>query len=60
MHFKAQIYWNFVCSIARMVGFVHAFICREPAVTQGLINLYGSFISCIQHCLALFVAPSEV
>ena len=44
MHFKALIYWNFVCSIARRVGFVYLLICRESGITdmddQGLTNLY--------------------
>ena len=53
MHFKALVYWNFVCSIVRRVGFAHAFICRESAVTQvndqGLTNLHGSVTFCMQH-----------
>ena len=47
-----------------MVGFVHMVICREPAVMhindRGLTNLYRSIMFCIQHQLALFVAPSKV
>ena len=53
MHFITPIYWNFVYSVAQRVGFMYAFICREPAVThmndQGLTNLYGSVMFCIQH-----------
>ena len=40
------------------------FICREPAIMfmndQGLTNICGSVMFCIQHLLALFVAPSRV
>ena len=51
------LYWNFVCSVTRRVGFVHKFICRKPAVTrtndQRLTNLYFFHI---QHPL-LFSGP---
>ena len=53
MYFKAPIYWNFACSIVQRVGFVHAFICRKPAVMhmndEGLTKVYGSVMFCIQH-----------
>ena len=42
------LYWNFVCSVMRRVGFVCKFICRKPTVTctndQGLTNIYGSIV----------------
>ena len=64
MHFKTLICWNFVFIIVQRMGFVHTFICREPAIMhkndQGLTNLYGSVMLCIQHRLALFLGPSKV
>ena len=61
IHFNVLLYWNFVCSVTRRVGFVHKFICRKPAVMrtndQGLTNLYGSVVFHIQHRLVLFSGP---
>ena len=61
MHFNVLLYWNFVCSATRRVGFVHKFICRKPAVTrmndEGLTNLYVSVVYHIQHRLVLFSGP---
>ena len=46
--FKVLIYSKFVCSVIRRMGFVHTFICREPAVVhmndQAVTNVYGSVI----------------
>ena len=61
IHFNVLLYWNFVCSTTRRVGFVHKFICRKPAVTctnyQGLTNLYESVVFHVKHCLVLFSGP---
>ena len=55
------VYWNFVCSVTRRVGFVHKFICRKPAVMptndQRLTNLYESVVFHIQLRLVLFSGP---
>ena len=63
MHLKVQIYWNFACSIVQRVGFVHSFICREPAVMhindQGLTNLKGNIMFYIKHRLGLFWVPLQ-
>ena len=62
MHFKVKIYWNIACSIARRMGFVHAFIGREPAVMhindQGLTNLKGNIMFYMKHKLGLFLDTS--
>ena len=50
MHYKSSN----VLEFCLYLGFVHAFICREPAMmcmnNQGLTNLYRNVMFCIQCC----------
>ena len=59
MHFKVLIYWNFVCSIAQKVGFLHMFICKEPAIMHKNDQGPTSVMFCIQHRLVLLLGPSK-
>ena len=61
IHFNVLLYWNFVRSVTRRVGFAQRFICRKLAVTrtndQGLTNLYGSLVFHFEHRLVLLSGP---
>ena len=58
IHFNVLLYWNFVWSVTRRVGFIHKVICRKPPITctndQKITKVYGSAVSHIQHWLVLF------